>query len=93
SKVALTSKECNLEEDEIFFKERHKAIFNYIPDFKHPQTFNEKLVFRMLYDRSPLYTFLADKLKMRIFIQQILSQFDESNIFDNNSVLFQDIDK
>ena len=42
--------------DEEYFLRRHKNIFGYIPDFKNPQTFNEKIVHRILYDRNPLYS-------------------------------------
>ncbi|MBZ7956139.1 glycosyl transferase [Campylobacter sp. RM17709] len=90
--VAIATKEITLEDDEIFFKDRHQRIFNYIPNFKKPQTFNEKLVYRMLYDRSPFYTFLADKLKMRIFVNEILSN-SCNNILSHNSILYKDIDK
>ncbi|WP_394996973.1 ATP-grasp fold amidoligase family protein [uncultured Helicobacter sp.] len=55
-------------DDEAYFTRRHKKIFGYTPDFKNPQTFNEKIVHRILYDRNPLYTALADKLKARIYI-------------------------
>ena len=54
-------------DDEMYFTRRHKNIFGYTPDFKNPQTFNEKIVHRILYDRNPLYTALADKLKARIY--------------------------
>ena len=55
-------------DDEAYFIRRHKKIFGYTPDFKNPQTFNEKIVHRILYDRNPIYTALADKLKARIYI-------------------------
>lgn len=54
--------------DKQYFLRRHKKIFGYTPDFKNPQTFNEKIIHRILYDRNPIYTFLADKLKARIYI-------------------------
>lgn len=30
--------------DESYFTKRHKAIFGYTPDFRNPQTFNEKII-------------------------------------------------
>ncbi|WP_194146735.1 ATP-grasp fold amidoligase family protein [Helicobacter bilis] len=45
-----------------------KKIFGYTPDFKNPQTFNEKIIHRILFDRNPIYTALADKLKARIIL-------------------------
>ena len=65
--------------DEEYFLRRHKNIFGYIPDFKNPQTFNEKIVHRILYDRNPLYTALADKLKARIYIAAKLQSFTLDN--------------
>ena len=63
-------------DDEAYFIRRHKKIFGYTPDFKNPQTFNEKIVHRILYDRNPLYTALADKLKARIYIAAKLANLD-----------------
>ncbi|MCR6571463.1 ATP-grasp fold amidoligase family protein [Campylobacter insulaenigrae] len=80
--------------DEEFFVNRHKNIFGYIPNFKEPKTFNEKLVYRMLYDRSPFYSFLADKLKVRIYIASILSnKSNYKNMLSKNSILFKDINE
>lgn len=58
--------------DLAYFTKRHKKIFGYEPDFKHPATFNEKIIHRILFDRNPLYTHLADKLKARIYIANTL---------------------
>ncbi|RDU61304.1 hypothetical protein CQA53_10345 [Helicobacter didelphidarum] len=60
------------EYDVKYFTTRHRAIFGYTPDFSNPQTFNEKIIHRILYDRNPIYTILADKLKARIYIAQQL---------------------
>ncbi|EOI0504391.1 sugar transferase, partial [Campylobacter coli] len=60
-------------DDYNFLLNRHKQIFNYTPDFKHPITFNEKLIYRILYDRSCIYSFLADKIKMRFYVASALS--------------------
>ncbi|WP_233714311.1 hypothetical protein [Helicobacter trogontum] len=54
--------------DEEYFIYRHKKIFGYTPNFRNPQTFNEKIIHRILFDRNPIYTALADKLKARIYI-------------------------
>lgn len=70
----------DMSDDEKYFYLRHKEIFGYKPDFKHPQTFNEKIVHRMLYDRNPIYTVLADKLKVRIYIAHKLQGFSQANI-------------
>ena len=67
--------------DEEYFIKRHKKIFGYTPDFRNPKTFNEKIIHRILFDRSPIYTALADKLKARIYIAYMLNDFETK---DNN---------
>ena len=67
--------------DEEFFKQQHKRIFGYTPDFKNPQTFNEKMIHRILYDRNPIYTALADKLKARIYIAFNLQNYCLVKVF------------
>lgn len=37
----------------------------YRPDYKAPKTFNEKVLWRKIYDRNPLFPVLSDKLRMR----------------------------
>lgn len=67
-------------DDERFLYLRHKDIFGYKADFKNPKTFNEKIIHRILYDRNPIYTYLADKLKARIYIANKLQGFAQDNI-------------
>lgn len=69
-----------MDDDEKWLYLRHKDIFGYKPDFKNPQTFNEKIIHRILYDRNPIYTYLADKLKGRIYIANKLQGFTQYNI-------------
>ena len=69
-----------MSEDERYFYLRHKDIFGYKANFKKPQTFNEKIIHRILYDRNPIYTYLADKLKARIYIAHKLQGFTQNNI-------------
>ncbi|MDO4674679.1 ATP-grasp fold amidoligase family protein [Campylobacter sp.] len=76
--------------DEEFWVRRHEKIFGYKADFKQPKTFNEKLIHRMLYDRSVFYTFLADKLKMRLFVANTLGDLGW-DLFAKNSLWHKDI--
>lgn len=71
-------------DDESYFIKRHKKIFGYTPDFKNPQTFNEKIIHRILFDRNPIYTALADKLKARIYIATTLQHFDTAHNTQDN---------
>lgn len=85
-----TNFKLEVQSDEEYFIKRHEKAFNYTPDFKNPKTFNEKLIHRILYDRSEIYTFLADKLKARIFVASILS--GSKDILKKDSPLYKDID-
>ncbi len=71
-------RESNLSDTQ-YFSRRHKHIFGYTPHFKKPQTFNEKIIHRVLYDRRPIYTALADKLKARIYVASMLQDFYTPN--------------
>ncbi|WP_369607778.1 hypothetical protein [Helicobacter trogontum] len=72
--------------DEEYFIYRHKKIFGYTPNFRNPQTFNEKIIHRILFDRNPIYTALADKLKARIYIAERLKDFHVKNTLDSKHV-------
>lgn len=54
--------------DERYLKKRFIKKLGYIPNFKNPQTFNEKVTARMILDRCPFYTTLADKYAVRDLI-------------------------
>ncbi|HGG0170753.1 TPA: ATP-grasp fold amidoligase family protein, partial [Campylobacter lari] len=77
--------------DEQYFIKRHESFFHYKPDFRKPKTFNEKIIHRILFDRRDIYTFLADKIKVRLYIQYILEHgVSNNNIFE---VLSKNIDE
>lgn len=48
-----------------FFKMR-----GYWPDLKNPKSFEEKLAWRMLFDRNPLWTTFSDKLRVRDYVSE-----------------------
>lgn len=54
--------------DRTFHHDRLKKVTGRTPDFINPVTLNEKICHRMLFDRDPLYTLLADKLAVRDYI-------------------------
>lgn len=43
-------------------------------NLKNPKTFNEKLQWLKLYDRNPEYTELADKYKVRNYVEKIIGE-------------------
>src|SRR5260370_28367713 len=54
------------------FRER----FGRKPNLRNPTTFNEKVVFKMLHDRRPLLTRMADKVHARDYVaEKIGAQF------------------
>jgi hypothetical protein len=40
------------------------------PDLENPVTFNEKIIYRMIHDRRPVLTELADKLRARDYVAE-----------------------
>lgn len=54
--------------DSHFHASRLKRISGREHDLRHPVTLSEKICHRMLYDRNPLYTLLADKLAVRDYV-------------------------
>ena len=65
--------------DEEYFIKRHKKVFGYVPDFKNPQTYNEKIIHRILFDRRPINTALAYKHQARMYIATLLKECDNAN--------------
>lgn len=56
--------------DKLYLTNKFIKNIGYIPNFNNPQSFNEKVNYRMLNDRNPLYTQLADKLSARDYVSQ-----------------------
>ena len=55
--------------EKIFLKLRFKQTFGYDLDLNNPKTFNEKMQWLKLNDRTPLHTLCADKLEVRHYIK------------------------
>ena len=51
-----------------------KKYFGFYPNLKNPQTFNEKLQWLKLYDRTPLHTICADKFKVREYVKNKIGE-------------------
>ncbi|MDR0235198.1 ATP-grasp fold amidoligase family protein [Acinetobacter sp.] len=51
--------------DRSYLTKRFLQKLGYLPNIYHPQSFNEKVTSRMIYERDPLHTTLADKLAVR----------------------------
>lgn len=64
----------NFLSDKCYLKIKYKLYFQKNLDLKNPQTFNEKLQWLKLYDRSPLYTILVDKFAVRRHIAEKIGE-------------------
>lgn len=60
---------------EKYIQKKFKKKIGYEIDFnKEPQTFNEKIQFRKLYDNTPLYSICADKYRVREYIKEKIGE-------------------
>jgi len=46
----------------------------HIPNLENPQTFNEKMQWLKLHDRSPIHTICADKFKVRNYVKEKIGE-------------------
>ncbi|WP_436913404.1 ATP-grasp fold amidoligase family protein [Acinetobacter schindleri] len=49
---------------------RYFRAFKRFPNFKQPQTFNEKVLNRIIFEKNPIYSQLADKYEVRKYIEE-----------------------
>ena len=60
---------------EKYIKDIFKKNLGYEIDFsKDPQTFNEKIQFRKIYDNNPLYSICADKYRVREYVKEKIGE-------------------
>lgn len=55
-------------------KNKFRKILGYPPKLKKPSTFNEKILWKKIYDRNPLLPVTADKYQVRSYFQEILGK-------------------
>lgn len=55
--------------DEKYYKDIYFKLFNKKLNINNPQTFNEKIIKRILFDKKDIYSDLADKYKVRSFVR------------------------
>ncbi|MBC8952966.1 ATP-grasp fold amidoligase family protein [Xenorhabdus sp. PB62.4] len=60
--------------DEKYRRKLFRKKFKKELNLNDPQTFNEKVNYRILMDRNPLYTELADKLKVREYVKRTIGE-------------------
>lgn len=63
-------------------RKKFKRFHGYELDLKEPKSFNHKVIYKMLYDRNPLLSIIADKIEVKIFIKEIFKNSSISvNVF------------
>ena len=55
-------------------KRRFYKALGYKVDLKTPKTFNEKIMWKKIYDRNPLLPITSDKFKVRSYIKNVLGE-------------------
>lgn len=58
----------NLLPDSVFAVWKHRRVHGALPNLLRPQTFNEKILHRKLFDRQPWLTQCTDKYAVRSFV-------------------------
>ncbi|MGI6407476.1 MAG: ATP-grasp fold amidoligase family protein [Thiopseudomonas sp.] len=62
----------------------------YIPNFKNPKTYNEKINFRKNNPQNPLFSICADKIKAKEYVaEQISSDIIIPNYYIGESITFE----
>ncbi|WP_369427433.1 ATP-grasp fold amidoligase family protein [Providencia sp. PROV236] len=60
--------------DKLYLTNKFRKKLGYIPNIEVPKSFNEKVNHRMIYDKNPLYTQLADKLTAREYVTRKIGE-------------------
>lgn len=60
--------------DKLFLSCMVRLQCGYWPNWKNPQTFNEKLQWLKLYDRRPEYTMLVDKFAVKDYVARMIGE-------------------
>lgn len=60
---------------EKYIKKQFRKYLGYEIDFnKEPETFNQKIQFRKLYDNNPLYSICSDKYRVREYVKEKIGE-------------------
>ena len=60
--------------EERFIKQNFKKIFGVLPNLENPKTFNEKINWLKLNDRTQLHTICADKYAVRNYVKEKIGE-------------------
>jgi len=73
-KVIIDNTEFNIAKDREYIKNKYISIFHAEPNVDKPTTFNEKIQWLKLNDRSSLHTICADKFAVREIIKKEIGE-------------------
>lgn len=60
--------------DKVYIRNNYKRFIGRYPDIDNPKSFNEKLQWLKLYDRTPLHTQCADKFLVRDYVKDKIGE-------------------
>ena len=60
--------------EERFIKQNFKKVFGVLPNLENPKTFNEKINWLKLNDRTQLHTICADKYAVRNYVKEKIGE-------------------
>jgi hypothetical protein len=58
----------------LYLRVRFKALVGYYPNIKNPRSFNEKVLYRKLFERDSRIPQLADKIAVRDYVAQKIGE-------------------
>lgn len=64
----LKKQRCLISDDKKYIAKKYFKKHGVYPDIDAPQTFNEKIMYRMLYNSNMLFEALSDKVNVRTFV-------------------------
>jgi len=56
--------------DKIDFSLKFRRAFGRWINWENPKSFNEKIIWRIIYDKNPIYTLLSDKYSVRDYVKE-----------------------
>ncbi len=57
-----------------------QKIIGYYPDLKNPKSFNEKVLYKKIYDRNTILPIISDKYKVRDYLKEVLGDKEADKI-------------
>ncbi len=61
-------------------KRLFKRVMGYPCDLDNPRTYSEKIVWRKVFDRNPLFPVVQDKIRMRDYVREMLGDKEADEI-------------